>query len=117
MPVLVADGGVANGGRRRVRIFAPANGANRHTFRALDPPFDARVGRATFLRRAGPGVVDADAAQAVRVFEDVSADAVGVLELRARVGADTAIDAFRNPALLGGWPSTADRAQFWIASF
>src|SRR6185503_3402348 len=63
--------------------------------RAFYPPFDPDVCRATFPRRARPRVVDADAAQAIRVFQDVIADAVLVLELRAGVSPDTAIDAFR----------------------
>ncbi|TMQ01243.1 MAG: hypothetical protein E6L09_04205 [Verrucomicrobia bacterium] len=52
------------------------------------------ISRATFLRRTGPGVVDADTTKAVRVFEDVGADAVGVREFGARVSADAAIDSF-----------------------
>src|SRR5437879_2131357 len=95
MPFLVADGGVANGGRRRIGVLAPADVANGQAFRAFDAPLDADVGRATLLRRTRPGVVDTDTAQAVRVFQNVSADAVRVRELRARVGADTAIDSFR----------------------
>src|SRR5439155_7901340 len=67
---------VANRGGRRIRIFAPADVADGQAVRALDSPLDADVGRATFPRRARPGVVNADATQAVGVFEDIRADAI-----------------------------------------
>src|SRR5436189_642947 len=86
---------VANGRRGCIRIFAPADITNRQTFQALDPPSNIKIARATFLCGPRPGIVDADAAQAVLIFEEISADAIEMREGGAGVGTDTAINAFR----------------------
>ena len=75
-------------------MFAPADVAQSEAFCAFDAEANVVVAWAIFFGGAGPDIVDADAAEAVFVFEDVGADAVFVWELGARVGTEAAEDAF-----------------------
>ena len=60
MEFRVALGRVGDGGRRGVGILTPADVALGQAVKSLDAPLDADVGRGTFARGAGPGVIDGD---------------------------------------------------------
>ena len=53
------------------------------------------VGRAAFMSRTSPNIVDYDCAEAIGILEDAGADAVVVWEGGAWVRAGAAIDRFR----------------------
>jgi len=55
---------------RGVRIFAPADVADRQAVESFDAPPDIDIARAAFLCRAGPRIVDAYAPEAIGVFQE-----------------------------------------------
>src|SRR2546421_7770474 len=88
-------GSVFNCRGSRVWVLTPSDCSQRQSIEALDAPADVKIRRAAFTRGACPGIVNRNATQAAIVFQDVSADAVLVAKLRARVRSHTAIDPLR----------------------
>ena len=88
---LFALGGVAQRGRGRVRVLTPADVPNGQSVQSLDPPFDANIPGRTFLCWPSPSIIHCEAAQTIRVVQNVSADAVRVRELGSRIWPDAAV--------------------------
>src|SRR5207244_6909002 len=77
-----------------IRVLAPTDLSNRQPVQPFDAPLNVNLARAPLPGRAGPGIIDGHTAQLVAILEDISANAVGMGKLGARIGARGAIDPF-----------------------